>query len=75
MYTFYDARTALSNNFEIANRYGAELLDDVARWLVGQGSWVIDLPVSCRDADRFILANAQKIVREYFDYACSEGGW
>jgi hypothetical protein len=75
MYTFYDARAALTEDFEIANGYSSELLDDVARWVVGQGSWILDLPMSTREADQWLTRNARKAIREYFDYISDNSVW
>ena len=69
MFTFYDAREALTSNIEIANRYSSDLLDDVARWLVCQGGYVVGIPFgSPVEADRFVRLKAKQIMKEFFDW-------
>lgn len=76
MYTFYDARNALTQNFDVANRYGSDLLDDVARWVVSQGSDVLSLPWgNPTEIDRWLTGNARKVIREYFDYVDGLEAW
>ena len=76
MYTFYDARNALAQNFDVANRYGSDLIDDVARWVVERGDWILNLPWGRpAETDRWLTANARKVVREYFDYVDLQNRW
>jgi hypothetical protein len=72
MYTFYDARAALTEDFEIANRYSPELLDDVARWVVSfQGNCILGEA----NTSRWLARNARKAIREYFDYISDNSVW
>lgn len=76
MYTFYDARNALTQDYETANHYSSDLLDDIARWVVSlQGSWILDLPNGEANKDCWLARNARKVVREYFDYMSDNSAW